>query len=72
MCSKADNSIDGSEASQMPPEAAGIESPETSGRATFDELTAKGFVFVQEPTERPYGVEAVFRDDFGNWLGIAE
>ena len=41
-------------------------------RQTFKELSAKGVVFVQEPAERPYGVEAVFRDDSGNWFSLAE
>jgi catechol 2,3-dioxygenase-like lactoylglutathione lyase family enzyme len=41
-------------------------------RATYDELTAKGVVFVQPPSERPYGVEAVMRDNSGNWLVLVE
>ncbi|WP_306363020.1 VOC family protein [Nocardia sp. CC227C] len=39
---------------------------------TFEELTAKGVEFVQPPAERPYGVEAVIRDNSGNWLVIVE
>jgi catechol 2,3-dioxygenase-like lactoylglutathione lyase family enzyme len=39
---------------------------------TFDELSAKGVVFVQEPADRPYGIEAVMRDDTGNWLVLVE
>ncbi|MBL1075634.1 VOC family protein [Nocardia sp. 2] len=39
---------------------------------TFEELTAKGVDFVQPPSERPYGVEAVIRDNSGNWLVIVE
>jgi hypothetical protein len=34
-------------------------------KATHDELSAKGVQFLQEPAERPYGIEAVFRDDSG-------
>jgi catechol 2,3-dioxygenase-like lactoylglutathione lyase family enzyme len=39
---------------------------------TFAELTERGVVFVQEPAERPYGVEAVFRDDSGNWFSLTQ
>ena len=41
-------------------------------RATYDELNAKGVTFLQEPVERPYGVEALFRDDSGNWFSLTE
>ncbi|KAA0020189.1 VOC family protein [Antrihabitans cavernicola] len=41
-------------------------------RKTFEELSAKGVEFVQEPSERPYGVEAVLRDNSGNWLVLVE
>ena len=37
---------------------------------TYEELSAKGVEFVQPPSERPYGVEAVMRDNSGNWLVI--
>ncbi len=38
----------------------------------YEELTAKGVEFVQPPSERPYGVEAVMRDNSGNWLVLVE
>jgi catechol 2,3-dioxygenase-like lactoylglutathione lyase family enzyme len=41
-------------------------------RKTFEELQAKGVEFLQEPSERPYGVEAVLRDNSGNWLVLVE
>jgi catechol 2,3-dioxygenase-like lactoylglutathione lyase family enzyme len=41
-------------------------------RKTYEELTARGVVFTQEPARRPYGVEAVFRDDSGNWFSLTE
>jgi len=41
-------------------------------RKTHDELVAKGVEFVQPPSERPYGVEAVMRDNSGNWLVLVE
>jgi glyoxalase/bleomycin resistance protein/dioxygenase superfamily protein len=41
-------------------------------RRTYQELTKKGVTFLQEPADRPYGVEAVFRDDSGNWFSLTE
>ncbi|WP_169948439.1 VOC family protein [Microbispora sp. H11081] len=41
-------------------------------RKTCAELTAKGVTILQEPAERPYGVEAVIRDNQGNWLVLVE
>jgi catechol 2,3-dioxygenase-like lactoylglutathione lyase family enzyme len=41
-------------------------------RKTFEELSAKGVTFLQEPSDRPYGVEAVMRDICGNWLVLVE
>jgi catechol 2,3-dioxygenase-like lactoylglutathione lyase family enzyme len=41
-------------------------------RKTFDDLKAKGVTFLQEPAERPYGVEALLRDDSGNWFSLTE
>jgi catechol 2,3-dioxygenase-like lactoylglutathione lyase family enzyme len=41
-------------------------------RATHRELVAKGVEFIQEPQERPYGVEALMRDNSGNWLVLVE
>jgi catechol 2,3-dioxygenase-like lactoylglutathione lyase family enzyme len=39
---------------------------------TYEELTAKGVTFLQEPSDRPYGVEAIIRDVSGNWLVLVE
>jgi predicted enzyme related to lactoylglutathione lyase len=41
-------------------------------RATHQELSAKGVTFVQEPAERPYGIEAILRDDSGNWFSLTQ
>jgi predicted enzyme related to lactoylglutathione lyase len=41
-------------------------------RATHAELAAKGVEFMQEPSERPYGIEALFRDPFGNWFSLTQ
>ncbi len=39
---------------------------------TYEELRAKGVEFLQEPSDRPYGVEAVMRDISGNWMVLVE
>jgi predicted enzyme related to lactoylglutathione lyase len=41
-------------------------------RATHADLVAKGVEFSQPPTERPYGIEAVLRDPFGNWFALVQ
>ncbi len=41
-------------------------------RKSYQELSAKGVEFVQPPADRPYGVEAVMRDNSGNWLVLVE
>lgn len=41
-------------------------------RKTYQELSAKGVEFINPPEERPYGVEAVARDNSGNWLVLVE
>ena len=41
-------------------------------RKTCEQLRAAGVVFLQEPAERPYGVEAVLRDNTGNWFVLVE
>ena len=69
----------------LSPEAAGfvrgqLESGQMGGvgltvddcRKTYQELSAQGVTFVQEPSDRPYGVEAVMRDNTGNWLVLVE
>ncbi len=39
---------------------------------TYEELKAKGVEFVAPPADRPYGVEALMRDNSGNWLVLVE
>jgi len=39
---------------------------------TYQELVARGVTFVQEPAERFYGTEALFRDDSGNWFSLSQ
>ncbi|GID27165.1 VOC family protein [Paractinoplanes brasiliensis] len=41
-------------------------------RKTHAELVSAGVEFLQEPADRPYGVEAVMRDNTGNWLVLVE
>jgi catechol 2,3-dioxygenase-like lactoylglutathione lyase family enzyme len=41
-------------------------------RTAYHELSAKGVEFLEEPRQRPYGVEAVLRDDSGNWFALTE
>jgi catechol 2,3-dioxygenase-like lactoylglutathione lyase family enzyme len=41
-------------------------------RKTLAELKSKGVEFLSEPKEEFYGVEAVFRDPFGNWFSLTQ
>jgi catechol 2,3-dioxygenase-like lactoylglutathione lyase family enzyme len=41
-------------------------------RGTYEELKSKGVEFFSEPTERPYGIEAVFKDNTGNWFSLTQ
>ena len=41
-------------------------------QATYRELSERGVEFIQEPQERPYGIEAIFRDDSGNWFSLTQ
>ncbi|MEI5098543.1 VOC family protein [Streptomyces sp. PmtG] len=38
----------------------------------YEKLKARGVDFLQEPQERPYGTEAIFRDDSGNWFSFTQ
>jgi len=39
---------------------------------TVADLKAKGVTIKQEPAERPYGIEALFCDDTGNWFSLCQ
>jgi catechol 2,3-dioxygenase-like lactoylglutathione lyase family enzyme len=41
-------------------------------RGDYERMKADGVEFLQEPTERPYGLEALFRDDSGNWYSLTQ
>ncbi|MET8572500.1 VOC family protein [Streptomyces sp. NPDC004783] len=38
----------------------------------YQKLKDRGVEFLQEPQERPYGTEALFRDDSGNWFSFTQ
>ena len=38
----------------------------------LDTLAERGVEFTQPPAERPYGIEAVMRDDSGNWYSFTQ
>lgn len=38
----------------------------------YEELKAKGVEFAREPKEMPYGIEAVFKDDSGNFYSLTQ
>ena len=39
---------------------------------TYDELVAKGVEFTQPPTEQFYGIEAMGKDNSGNWFSLVQ
>jgi catechol 2,3-dioxygenase-like lactoylglutathione lyase family enzyme len=41
-------------------------------RRTYAELKERGVTFASEPKEMPYGIEAVFRDDSGNFFSLTQ
>lgn len=41
-------------------------------QATYEELKSRGVEFMQPPAERPYGIEALFKDNSGNWFSLTE
>jgi uncharacterized glyoxalase superfamily protein PhnB len=41
-------------------------------RATYEQLSAKGVEFIQPPQEQFYGIEAIFKDDSGNWFSLTQ
>jgi catechol 2,3-dioxygenase-like lactoylglutathione lyase family enzyme len=44
----------------------------TDCRADHAALSGRGVEFTQPPAERPYGVEAILRDDSGNWFSFTQ
>jgi len=41
-------------------------------RASYEELRARGVEFTEEPEDRPYGVDAGFRDPSGNSIRLTQ
>jgi uncharacterized glyoxalase superfamily protein PhnB len=41
-------------------------------RASYEELKARGVEFTEEPEERPYGIDAGFRDPSGNSFRLTQ
>jgi predicted enzyme related to lactoylglutathione lyase len=41
-------------------------------RADYEALVERGVEFIQPPAERPYGIEAILRDDSGNWFSFTQ
>ena len=41
-------------------------------RKTYEDLTAKGVEFTQEPVEQGYGIDCALRDPFGNQIRILQ
>jgi len=41
-------------------------------RKTYEELKEKGVEFMQPPVERFYGIEALFKDNSGNWFSLTQ
>jgi catechol 2,3-dioxygenase-like lactoylglutathione lyase family enzyme len=39
---------------------------------TYQELKAKGVEFLSPPEQRPYGIEATFKDNSGNWFSLTQ
>ena len=41
-------------------------------QASYEELKSRGVEFVEEPEERPYGIDSAFRDPSGNHLRLTQ
>jgi hypothetical protein len=41
-------------------------------RKTYDALRGRGVDFLPPLTERPYGIEALLKDDSGNWFSMVQ
>jgi len=41
-------------------------------KGDYDTLAGRGVEFTQPPAERPYGIEAIMRDDSGNWYSFTQ
>ncbi len=41
-------------------------------KKTYEELSARGVELKSPPSERPYGIEAILKDDSGNWFSMTQ
>jgi predicted enzyme related to lactoylglutathione lyase len=41
-------------------------------RKTCEELKSRGVEFVSPPKEQGYGIEAIFKDNSGNWFSLTQ
>lgn len=41
-------------------------------RAAYEELKSKGVEFISPPQEQMYGVEAILKDNQGNWFSLTQ
>ena len=41
-------------------------------QASYEELKGRGIDFVEEPEERPYGIDSAFRDPSGNHIRLTQ
>jgi catechol 2,3-dioxygenase-like lactoylglutathione lyase family enzyme len=41
-------------------------------RATYEDLKSKGVEFVSPPNETFYGIEAIMKDNSGNWFSMTQ
>jgi predicted enzyme related to lactoylglutathione lyase len=41
-------------------------------QAAYEELKGRGVEFVEEPSERPYGIDSAFRDPSGNHIRLTQ
>jgi uncharacterized glyoxalase superfamily protein PhnB len=41
-------------------------------QAAYEELSGRGVEFVEQPEERPYGIDSAFRDPSGNYIRLTQ
>jgi uncharacterized glyoxalase superfamily protein PhnB len=41
-------------------------------QASYEELKGRGVDFVEQPEERPYGIDSAFRDPSGNYIRLTQ
>jgi predicted enzyme related to lactoylglutathione lyase len=41
-------------------------------QSAYDDLKGRGVDFVEEPEERPYGIDSAFRDPSGNYIRLTQ